>query len=177
MHLQCSMTSAKVKLVFPAFEEIGNLQAALQGCRTNQCGCHKKGYYCRPGCGCHTCTNLFESTNLQDPTDESKDEDQETNHEDFSHQCSSSSVSEDEDGIKTEVIMDTFDHFLVEQIDIVSIFLHCFNSQSTLSILHFAYIIFFTVYISYVFEAHNCVDGNSRVPFLPHRRGCLHLCG
>ena len=90
-----------------------------KGCRTKQCGCRKKGHHCGPGCDCHGCTNLFQSTNYQDPADESEDEDEETDHEDFSQQCSSSSVSEDEDGIETEVIMDTFDHLLLEQIDIV----------------------------------------------------------
>ena len=42
-----------------------------------------------------------------------------TDHKNFSHQSSSSSVSEDEDGIKTEVTVNMFDHLLLEQIDIV----------------------------------------------------------
>lgn len=65
------------------------------------------------------CTNLFESTDHQHPTVESEEGDDETDQEDLSSQCSSSSVSEDEQGIETEIIMDTFDHLLLEQIDVI----------------------------------------------------------
>jgi len=47
--------------------------------------------------------------------EDSKDEGEETD-QDLSSQCSSSSESEDEDDVETEVITDTFDHLLLEQL-------------------------------------------------------------
>ena len=89
------------------------------GCKTKRCGYRKKGRHCGPGCDCHGCTNLFGNTDHQDPADESEDEGVETDQEDQNSQCSSSSEDEDEDGIETEVITDTFDHLMLEQLDII----------------------------------------------------------
>ena len=67
----------------------------------------------------HGCTSLFEGTesNQQDPDDQSDAEGEETGQEDQNSQCSSGSEDEEEDGIETQMITDTFDQLMLEQLD------------------------------------------------------------
>ena len=90
-----------------------------KGCKTNQCGYRKTGRHCGPGFDCHGCTNLFEGTNSdhEDPDEQSDAESEETDQEDQNSECSSSSEDEEEDGIETEMITDTFDQLMLEQLD------------------------------------------------------------
>lgn len=82
-------------------------------------GTCKSARHCGPGCDCHGCTNLFEGTesNHQDPDDQSDAESEETGQEDQNSQCSSGSEDEEEVGIETEMITDTFDQLMLEQLD------------------------------------------------------------
>ena len=70
-------------------------------CKTNQCGCRKRGSLCGPGCRCHNCTNT-EAHNQHDSDIES-DSDTESDAE----TDSDSIDSEYDEYIQTEVITDT----------------------------------------------------------------------
>ena len=41
-----------------------------KGCKTKQCGCHKKGHHCGPGCEYQSCTNLIALPSAIRPTPE-----------------------------------------------------------------------------------------------------------
>ena len=90
-----------------------------KGCKTNQCGYRKTGRHCGSWFDCHGCTNLFEGTDSdhEDPDEQSDAESEETDQEGLNSECSSSSEDEEEDGIETEMITDTFDQLMLEQLD------------------------------------------------------------
>ena len=75
-----------------------------KGCKTNSCGCRRKGKQCGPGCECQGCTNLEK----QDIILQSEQENESLDHDNELESDEDDNFSDSEAIAESEVITDDF---------------------------------------------------------------------
>ena len=76
-----------------------------KGCRTNQCGCRKKGNICGPGCQCQDCANT-ETTHTCTDNLSSESEGESESGEESGSEDSLNNPEESSEYIQTEIVTD-----------------------------------------------------------------------